>query len=200
MNSHRSNLRFPKADFLVVYCKDPVQGLVLGFYRNILTLVMLCFPQVFPSVTAALGVVLTPHDRSKSHSLLSALGGQQHSWYINSCCSVFIRSSNYGKPKAAPFKKKVLCVKNLNILKGGLALCFHFWLYTCFWGGQKKAQPQPNTGHFLFFPAQPFSCCHTLCLSSPLMWDTGTSFLSRLVLMAQLSYEWGQFLLPSSQG
>lgn len=56
--------------------------------------------------------------------------------------------------------------------RGGLAPCFHFWLYSCFRGGQKKAQPQPNTEHFLFFPAQPFSYSHTLCLSNPLMWDT----------------------------
>lgn len=69
MNSHRSKLRLPKSDSLVVYCKDPLQGLLLGFYRNIPALNVLYPPQVFPSLTVALSVVLTSQD-----PLLSALG------------------------------------------------------------------------------------------------------------------------------
>lgn len=79
MSSHRRKLRLPKADFLAVYCKDPLQGLLLGFNGNVFALVVLCPPQVFPSVAAVRCVVLAAHDTGKGHSLLSALGGQQHS-------------------------------------------------------------------------------------------------------------------------
>lgn len=79
MNSQRSKLRLPKADLWIVYCKAPLHGEFLGFYRKVLALVVLCPPQVFPSLTEVLRVVLTPHRMGKDHSLLSALGGQQHS-------------------------------------------------------------------------------------------------------------------------
>lgn len=69
MSSHRRKLRLPKADFLAVYCKDPLQGLLLGFNGNVFALVVLCPPQVFPSLAAARRVVLATHDTGKGHSL-----------------------------------------------------------------------------------------------------------------------------------
>lgn len=111
MNSHRSILRLPKTDFLVVYCKDPLQGLVLGFYRNVLALVVLCSPQVFPSVTVALGVVLTPHDRRKF--TLCSLHLVASSTLGTEILAVVLLQDHpiMGSPKQLPLRKKSCVLK-----------------------------------------------------------------------------------------
>lgn len=155
MISHRSKLRLPKADYLVVYCKDPLQGLFLGFYRNILALVVLCPPQVLPSLTVA--SVCDTHPSWHMERSLSALCTW---WPAALLINIFLLLQDLilshpiiGNQKWLPLRKKVLCVKDVNMLRGGLAPCFHFWLYRCFWRGQKKAPPPTWYRTFSVLPA-----------------------------------------------
>lgn len=169
MNSQRSKLRLPKSDSLVVYCKDPLPGLLLGFYRNIPALDVLLRCSLLWQWHS---VCCSPLKTLCSLHLVVSSTLHKHIFAVVLWHDLVLSHPIMGSQKWLPWRKKVLCVKNVNMLRGGLAPCFHFWLCRCFWGGQKKAQPQPFTDHFLFFPAQPFYYSHTLCLSNPLKWDT----------------------------